>query len=164
MTNAVTVAKPTDIMSYNVPAGLNVVRQVTRTILKQEDQVPLYVEFETAAREGMPIKAADPKKAMPPARIADVINLETGELQLLIMNTVLESELDRAYGVGGYGDKRLGVLPNKPGTGNGVDRRYALYRIVEVDYDREANQIEATGKPAIDATTQAAVDRTKGKK
>ena len=141
-------------VGYNLPAGISFKRQVTRTVLVQEDQVPIYVHFQSAARVG---DLTSDKRIKTPPRLADILNLETGELQILIMNAVLESELKRAFPEDSYAGKSFAILPHK-NAGGEADRRYSTYMIIEVDV--EDRIIKSAGRPPIDGTTQEAIDGT----
>ena len=142
-------------IGYNLPPGVKFLKQVTRTVLVQEDQVPIYVHFQSAARDG---DLVSDKRIKTPPRLADIINLETGELQILIMNAVLESELSRAFPGEAYVGKSFAILPHK-NSGGEADRRYSTYMIIEVEV--EDKLIKSAGRPPIDGTTQEAVDRAK---
>lgn len=92
--------------------GLKAVKQVTRTVLQQKEDVPFCVTFESKAfvskiqQEG--------KRKMSDARVCDVLNFETQSHQILIMNTVLEGELERAYPTEEK-DEKTGELKELPG-------------------------------------------------
>lgn len=128
-------------------AGFKVAKQVTRTVLQQGND-PFAVTFERPAYEGQELKAGRGSGAqMQPARLADVINLVTGELQTLIMNTVLEGELDRAYPNNAYVGRSFLIRGYKPVDSEGKERRYRVYQIAELE--REAEVVTAT--PVADA-------------
>lgn len=126
--------------------GATIVKQVTRTVLQQNDGIVLAVEFESAAIESEIAEQARGKGTkMAPARTCDVINLRTGEKQLLIMNTVLEGELDKHYPKQGYVGKQFAFRSYFPQDGVKEDgspkyRNYKLYNIVEI-------QMKANGAP-----------------
>lgn len=105
-------------------------RRVTRAILGQKDGVAFYVEFETSAREAPPLDNSGKAAIKTPPRVADVIDLSTGEACLLILNAVLEAELDRAYPDGSYVGHKFAVMrfphPN-------ADKRYKIYSITEIE-------------------------------
>ena len=167
-TTEIANARQQQITPY-IPAGYEVAEQVTRSVLRQEYDVPFTVEFETAAADSEKFEGDNSKKQ--PPRVAHVINLETGELQTLIMNKVLESELERYTGgsimspKGGYKGMAfaiVGFAPRGKDAQDGTDRRYRTYRILEL---RKMNgKVESAEKPAVDATSQAAIEHAKGKK
>lgn len=157
----------------NLPAGVRAKRQVTRAVLRQLDNQwtdpfvftssPYVGEELRNGRGGAPKMAA--------ARLCEITNLVTGEPMLLIMNTVLESELDRAFPasamidgqakpVAGYLNKAFTILQIKPSKEQiEADKRYARYKIIELEI--EPGVVKAAS--AIDATTKEAVDHAKAK-
>jgi hypothetical protein len=170
---ALTVSQRASAMT--VPSAFTVVKQVTRSVLKQIDGQPFYVMFQGAPYEGEEIKTGRggaPKMA--PARLADVVDLETGELSLLIMNAVLESELNRAYppiktagdegpGACGFLGKGFAILRGDHPEKTDTDKRYKLYRILEIA-PKEGGKWGSAGAPVIDGTTKEAVDAAKARK
>lgn len=174
MANEVTKISDRAMASFIAPKGFVFAKQVTRSVLSQKEldgKTPIYVEFEGAARQAPPIKRSPEEeedvmsgkvKPMDPPRVADIVNLETGELQIIIMNKVLESELDRAYPEGGYVGLSFGILKVGRG-GKRLDRQYNQYRIVELV--REDNTLKSAGKGVLDTqeTAAAAKSAAKGK-
>lgn len=133
---------------------------VTRTVLQQEMNRPFYVRFEgaiglsTMDPENSKFKDAKGDGAVP--EIANVINLETGEYQVLIINTVLGSELRRAYPDNAYVGKMFGVMQSK----SDIDKRYKSYKIIELELDEKAPG-GADPVREIDGTTPEAIERAK---
>ena len=158
-----TMTTPTLVL----PGGqFRVKSQVSRTVLRQESEVPFYVEFQSPiAMSGMDpdnSKYKDPKTGggvLPD--VADVMNLETGEYQVLIINAVLGSELRRNYPDHAYIGRLFGIVQTK----SDVDRRYKVYKIIEIERagtdpaTGRTNKVETVAK--IDATGQDAIDRAK---
>lgn len=69
-------------------------------LLKKVDEVPLYVEITGAIFKGsQTITATESKtkKQMEPADLANVRNLETGDVAQIIVNSVLKSTLEENY-------------------------------------------------------------------
>src|SRR5271167_1835723 len=105
---------------------------VTRTVLKQEDGVPFYVEFQGPIEpssmnpEFSKYKNKAGEGVVP--EVADVLNLETGECQTLIVNAVLSSEIQRAYPLGAYVGRLFGIRRGP----SELDKRYKVYTIIEV--------------------------------
>jgi hypothetical protein len=142
------VAIPESVMSRYA-----VKKQITRTVLQQVDGVPFCVEFESVAKEQPPVQ--NPKWDSPFVA-CDVVNLETGELNLLCMNKVLFSELDRAFPDGGYVGRKFAIVRAKA---KDTDKRYRTYRILELEQvDRV---IKSAGKPVIDGESPEAVQHAK---
>ena len=122
-----------------------VIKQVTRTVLRQIEDTPFYVTFESAAAQSnIQTAAKGAGVQMAPARVCDVINLETGELQILIMNRVLESELERETGgaVEAGKDPETGEPVFTGMKGGYVGRSYA---IVQTMVQREGKKKDYKG-------------------
>lgn len=128
--------------------GAKGIVQVTRTVLQQLENIVYAVRFEGAAYEGEELQAGKGSGTkMAPARLANIINLETGEKQSLIMNTVLEGELVRSFGApkggdakgdgatGGYVGRAFMIRSIKPVDGDGKQKRYRVYQIAEIVFD-----------------------------
>lgn len=101
--------------------------QITRTVLTQIEGQPFAVTFQGEAYQGEELQQTKGGVKMAPARLAPVLNLETGELQLLIMNAVLEGELVRALPTG-YVGKSFLIRGKKP-----EGKRYRVYEIAEIE-------------------------------
>lgn len=143
-----------------IPEGYEVDRVITRAVLQQIDGEPFSVKFETRAIEGQELKPQGRGTKMAPARVCDVLKLPSKEPCILIMNTVLESELDRAFPDGTYVGHSFAILRGAHPDANDVDKRYKLYRILELK-EKASGGLESAGKGVIDATTKEAVDRAK---
>lgn len=108
-------------------------KAVTRTVLEQKEDVPFFVTFESAFRPSdmdpkySQYKNKDTGEASVPV-VADVINLETGEIQILIGNTVMVSELTKKYPDNNYVGRSFGMRR----TRSERDRRYRVYDIMEI--------------------------------
>src|SRR5579864_6464129 len=136
-------------MIEHLPKGMRLKRQITRDVLQQENDVTFFVTFESLSKVS-DIKAVGRgnEPIMRPARVCDVINEETGELQVLIMNRVLESELDRHFGIRRDDDGELAaelpvetyvghtfaIRPSEPQKGKG-DLKYRRYMIAEIEIE-----------------------------
>ena len=137
-----TIEHSGDILSM---IGAKIVKQVTRTVLQQQEGVPFAVEFESVAKDSevqQPARGGAAK--MGTARTCDVINLVSGAKQVLIMNTVLEGELNRNYPDGSYVGKQFAIRSHFPNDGENADgtpkkRRYKVYEIVEIEIQRHAD-------------------------
>lgn len=99
---------------------------VTRTVLRQENGRPFFVTFESGTYEAPPLDG--PSKYAPPM-ISEVVNLETGECQILIMNTVLLRELDRHYPAGAYVGRSFAIVGY---THPDPEKRYRIYSVREI--------------------------------
>lgn len=148
-------------------------KQVTRTVLQQKDGVPFAVTIQTEIYQGQELgqgRGGAPK--MQPARLIEVLNLESGELQLLIANTVLEGELIRAYPELGYVGKSFLIRPKAGGDNSeGKKRLYKVYEIAELEIEGEtvSGEIIATGenpvnRAGVEVAPQAEETKTTKKK
>lgn len=139
---------------------------VTVQLLKIADNgVPAYVKFagaifqaktNEAEQKKFDLESAKYNKASPeeradmkvpqqpnPPKLAHVVNLETGEVQQIIIGSILESELKDAYPEDGYVGKGFEIKKQKP-TGN---KRYAMYQIAEIELPEEAQaDVPVAGK------------------
>lgn len=149
--------------------GATGIKQVTRSVLQQVDGVPIAVTFEGAAYEGEELQAGKGSGTkMAPARLANIINLETGEKQSLIMNTVLEGELVRNFGkpvggnekgegaTGAYVGRSFVIGSQKPVGADGKEKRYRVYQIAELEFEGAASaenvksaEVVATGEEPV---------------
>lgn len=103
-------------------------RNVTFTLLKKTDGVPVYIRAESTVYTGKVVEGKPGKESMAPARIMQVINLETGEAQEMIVNKVLESAFTENYPDGSYVGKCFEIIQsNIPG------KRYKGYKLTEIE-------------------------------
>lgn len=114
------------------PSAVKVVKAVTLPVFKQQDNVTLYVKILEPIFTGKEIKAKDGEKAMEPARIANVMNHETGEVGQLICNKVLESSLAEAYEKNTYVGKSFAIT-RLAGEKGSSGRKYKSYKVVEIE-------------------------------
>lgn len=150
---SVIVAPGTQALATSILAKYEIAAQVTRSVLQQADGVPFYVEIQSASRVAMPVK----ESKMEPPDLCDVLNLETGELQVLILNKVLKSELLRAFPDDSYVGKKFAIVRAKA---KDEDKRYKTYRILELR-ERADSVLESAGKGVIDGTTSESLDHAK---
>lgn len=124
---AVYTPQPVGVVEFDNGLKFVVKKQITRTVLRQIENEPFYIEFETAAAEGEKLEGSK----MQPARLCNVHNLDTNAKELLIMNTVLEKELDKAYPDQSYVGKAFAIRSkvNDRGEGN----KYRIYEIAELE-------------------------------
>ena len=103
-------------------------RNVTFTLLKKTDGVPVYIRAESTVYTGKVVEGKPGKESMAPARIMQVTNLETGEAQEMIVNKVLESAFVENYPDGSYVGKCFEIIQsNIPG------KRYKGYKLTEIE-------------------------------
>lgn len=136
-------ATPMSIMDVLAAKGLKVVKQVTRTVLQQKDDVPFCVTFESAIRESEVQEGTGRggKPKMAAARVADVLNIETGSHQILICNTVLEGELNRNYPDNSFVGRTFLMRSFFPVDLNSVTgkKAYKVFEIIEVAMTGDAD-------------------------
>lgn len=155
-----------DFDSFLTEAGYVAAKQVTRTVLQQVEGVPIAIRFDGPAYQGEELQQGKGSGVkMAPARLANITNLIDGQAMSLIMNTVLEGELLRAYGgeADGTGDKTPGyvgksfaIRSHKPVDAEGKAKRYRVYQIIELKKKDEtpAETIDADGviEPVADGS------------
>ena len=139
-------------------------RQVTRSVLKQYDKEPFAIKCEGAIYQAQDdpeqrVTRRDAMKDAPPPELMNVVNMASGELQTLVVNKVLASELRRNYPNDGYVGKVLLICRDQAAS----DKRYKTYRIVEL---RPKASLDAKPEVAkiIDATGEnepAALDNAR---
>jgi hypothetical protein len=116
--------------------AFKVKKLVTVPLLKTPDNgTPIYVRitseiFDAKDTEGRTPRAEGTQKKQPP-KLAHVVNLETGEVQQIIIGTVLGSELNDQYPDNGYVGKSFEIKKLKPAGG----KSYAMYQIAEIEVD-----------------------------
>lgn len=97
---------------------------ITIPLLKFTNHVPVYVKFTAPTYTG---RIVDDKKE--PPTMARVINLETGELNDIILGTVLISTLNENFPDDGYINKMFKIEKIAPeGT-----RAYSLWSVTEIE-------------------------------
>lgn len=110
--------------------GLEVAKPVTRTVLSQKnaENRPFAFRIDSEIYTAKRLDG-DTSKREPP-RMCDITNLETGELQLWMCNTVFEGEMKRYYEGASYVGKSFvvrGLMKER-----GADAGYRVYQIAEI--------------------------------
>jgi hypothetical protein len=135
---------------------------VTRSVLQQKPEEAFYVQFEGPIHlspmdpDNSKFKDADGVGNVPD--IANVINLSTGEFQVLIINVVLGSELRQSYPNDAYVGKMFGIMQTK----SAIDKRFKTYKIIELELDDNAPG-GAEAVKHIDGESPEAIERAKGR-
>lgn len=108
---------------------VKVVKAVTRPTLTLEQNVPVYVRILKEIYVGKEIKGSEKKADAKPADIADIMNLETGKEQQLVIGAVVKSNFEESYPKAGYVGKAFMItkLDKKEG------KRYFNYEISEIE-------------------------------
>jgi hypothetical protein len=109
-------------------------KAVTLPVFKMVEETPVYVKITAAMYEGKeqkPVldKDGKPGKAMEPATILPVMNVETGELSQIIAGAVLEGILNDSYPDAGYVGKAFEVVKHAKREG----KRYNTYSVFEIE-------------------------------
>lgn len=118
-------------------------------------EVPRYLRIESAIYLGKEMKPAEGKKAMEPAHLARVTDLETGELGEVIVPAVLMSTLQEAMPNDSYVGKCFAITKQKRQEG----KRYDKFGVDEIE---DPNAPEAPPAPAAsDVSAPAATAPTK---
>src|SRR5271170_4374755 len=151
-----------------LPGGrFKMTKQVTRSVLVQDDRgTPFFVTIQGKIRlsdidpQYSKFKDSKTGEASLPD-VFDVLNLETGEYQILICNKVFSSEIQKAYADNSYVGKSFGVRRT---TGK-VDKRYRTYDIIEMELDKDAPGGAVKVADVTDVSKEAAqVDNAKAGK
>ena len=111
------------------PNKVKVVKAVTRPTLSLEVGKPVYVQITKPLYVGKEIKGSEKKADTKPADIADVINLETGKEQQLVIGAVVKSNLEESYEKNAYVGKSFMITKLEKKEG----KRYFNYEISEIE-------------------------------
>lgn len=110
-----------------------VTKHVTVPLLKVPDNgEPVYVKITGTIHKAAAIEGGrkdSEGKVQEPPELAQVINLETGEVMQIIFNAVLKKEIEREYPDGAYVNKSFQIRKFKMQTG----KRYATFQITEIE-------------------------------
>lgn len=124
------------------PAMFTVKKQVTRPTLQMKADVPIFVVFQGEIYKGKeitatkPAGAAQPEPQIKPADIANVVNLETGELAQIVVGEVLKGVLLEEYKDGSYVGLGFRIC-KRDVTG----KRYKQYDVAELELSDEAKAL-----------------------
>ena len=111
----------------------DVIKQVNLPVLKKEDEVPLFIRFEEAMYIGKTIKSRGEVKGekakgiRSAATLAQVTNMETGEICLIVINQLLKENLNDTYPGNGYVHKVFRVVQHSK-----EGKNYKTYSIAEI--------------------------------
>ena len=135
---------------------------VTRSVLRQEENSVFFITMQSEMKVAPELATSSEKKReMPSPVIADILNLETGEYQILICNTVLENEMNRNFPEGGYVGRSFAIAQSK---GDMVDKRYRTYKILEIEANETGDTLVSSGNGVIDGTTSEAIAHVQSKR
>jgi hypothetical protein len=117
------------------------VKAVTRPVLVQEDNKPFAVRIISHIYRGQELKKKRGSGVeMAPANLCHVIDMETGEEKTLICNTVLHSELDRAFPNHGYVGRYFAIKSVK-GETKDKSRSLRRYNIMEFKVGHDVGEL-----------------------
>jgi hypothetical protein len=102
---------------------------LTRPVLKFVTDEPRFVKFEGAIYVGKEMKAKGDDKKKEPAHLADVIDLETGELAQIIVNAVPMSVLQESYPGDTYVGKCFSIMRQSRQPG----KQYDPFKVEEIE-------------------------------
>lgn len=123
--------------------GFRVKKNVTLPVHKLKPGEERYFQFVNAMHVGKDTGQIMNGKKMEPATIADVIDLQTGELGVLICATVLYKEITEQYPDDDYVGKAFAITMTKV-----PEKKYNLYSILEIEPD-EAQQTAGNDRQGI---------------
>ena len=137
-------------MTEVVIGGMKFVKakSVTRPVLKiEKNGKPVYFRIDSTIRVAEKMEKGREKLdangiPVPPPHIMDVTNLETGEENTVVCNSVLQSELESNYADGDYVGRCFSVEKFAPAG----DKRYATFSIAELAL--EGDGVEAQPAPS----------------
>lgn len=120
-------------------SGFTKKRNLTLPVLKQVDEKPFNVKITSAMVQSKAIQQQEGKQKMDPATICQVVNLDSGEEQTLICNSVLASTLNEHYPDNSYVGLCFEVIRHaKPVDAEGKPtKRYHTYSIAELEAPAE---------------------------
>lgn len=110
--------------------------QITRTVLSQKDDVPIFVICDGAIYQGEDRAAKRGKEHkegdLPPPKLMDVTNMETGELQVIVVGVSLEDTLNEKYPDESYVGKAFRMVSTTVPVKGGQGRRVRIYNMAEL--------------------------------
>lgn len=112
------------------------IKSITKQLLKMENNRPYYLRIVGAMFAGKKIE--DQKEA---ATLVDVINLETGEENQIIVAAVLKGILNETYEGEAYVGKCFEIVKHRV-----ADVKYNTFNVSEIaDPNDDADEVESAG-------------------
>lgn len=124
------------LASVKSPGGrtFKVAKQVTRPILTQKENDPIFVLFTSKMKVAeLQGKVKEGEEALPPPMIAEITNLDTDQLMMLVCGKVLERELNQKYPNDSYINKGFRLVSVLASVKGKAGQRMRLYDIQELD-------------------------------
>lgn len=124
------------MQTQKLRGGFKVKKNVTLPVIKLKPGEEAYLQFTGPMHVGKDTGQVMNGRKMDPATIAEVMDLSTGELGVLICATVLQKELNDGYPDDSYIGKAFAITVTKV-----PEKKYNLYSIIEIEVDEA--QVEA---------------------
>lgn len=122
--------------------GFKVKKALTLPVLKLKPGEEVYIQFAGHMHVSKDTGQTMNGKKMEPATVANVIDLTTGEMHVLICATVLNKEINENYPDDSYVGKAFAItLIRVP------EKKYNLYSIIEI----EADEAQVDAEPEAEA-------------
>jgi len=109
-------------------------KQVTRTPLKMVNEVPVYIRVDSDLYDLPPEVTLKQAKGQERPKVIDVTDLESNMGHSLMMYSVLQSELEKAFGPSGWAGKELQIIKHDVRGSKGY-HTFSIGEIEECDYD-----------------------------
>jgi hypothetical protein len=132
-------------VQQRMAGGFKVKKSVTLPVIKLATGVERYLMFTGPMHQSKDTGQVMNGKKMDPATVAEVMDLQTGEVGVLICATVLQTEISEGYPDAGYVGRAFAITMTKV-----PEKKYNLYSILEIEKD------EAQQDAADDAEQEAA--------
>jgi hypothetical protein len=116
-------------VSQRTDSPYKIVRNVTMPSLKLEIEKPYFVKVTGPYFTGKAQKPGKDGKAMEPATVLPIVNLETGEVAQLVMGAVLKGILDDSYPDDVYVGRAFRLVKHDKANG----KRYFSYSVDEIE-------------------------------
>lgn len=118
----------------DVPLQFKVIKQVSTNLLKLRAGMTVFVKVTAAMHTAKRLKKESAEdKAKEPPTLLPVINLETGEVQSIIVGSVLKDLIDDEYPKQGYVGHGFQIaLKEQKDAKAGGGRRYNTYDLAEI--------------------------------
>jgi hypothetical protein len=104
-------------------------KNLTLPVHKFQEEIASYLKVECAMFRGKKMGGRGDAAAMEPATLVEVTNLETGEVEQLIVSKVILSTFEESYPNDGYVGKGFRIIKHARKTG----KNYNTYSIAEID-------------------------------
>lgn len=106
-------------------------RHVTRSVLKFVAEVSVHVKILTAMHMGKELKGRGEAATMEPATLCEVVNLDTGEEQQMLVSAVIKSIFTEEYPDDSYVGRGFLIIKHAKAEG----KNYFTYSIDELDLE-----------------------------